>query len=747
MLLYTYATQHPIGTRARSLHVGTPAHVYTVPVARLITAARVRSYTTLTTVDEPSPSGTALKGAISSAVAHPLATTFTAEAVVDAGAQRDSPALEFTQTHAEPIGAAPGIGTRAPHPECKSIFLPPCHGATGGPTNSGPPVLADTAGPRGTENRLGRFATEKRQPYQSSRRSAPGAHGYTWEGTENPSEAEDPRRRHRASRKNRDRRYARYRDAGGADYPSDDNREGRYTRYRDAGGGGYPSDDDDTESNESRRSDGRGHHAHYGRRFRGEDSNPEGYSSPGGEGDRHCRGRDRRSASRRDPKRLPVIGPLNDLFTKAVDYRTYRLESRSARYEASTARRINRYRKKLDVQMKTPTFGGQDPIAVLGFLAQFKMACDHNGVSEGAAVWCFQLYLTGQAHAFPQSRLHGNSMAIDAEQRELSETYAEVVNFLLRTYATDEVFSKAVGDVTSFCQSSNMTEEVYSNQLWDKALRCGTVFSDRRLKFLFVEGLLPATCAQVRNYLATRPSVDYQAVARYAQAFGETHRSARRQSTSFASPQAQSDSVRRGTRNTRTRPVLSVESISELPTSRRTETEDILAVTDQSVTPSTHSSPPTSYHLSPASSSAGAPMAPAHQGDVRAYPYGRPVQNQRVRFFNQGPPGPPPCRFCLDLTHRQEQCPVVAESALWSKLLEARQANYQNLRIRQGLRLGSLFQRQPPTAWQNSRAQQAPTGINVVEPREAGRWEEDALSLTDEGPEDLALTGESREDA
>ena len=40
-----------------------------------------------------------------------------------------------------------------------------------------------------------------------------------------------------------------------------------------------------------------------------------------------------------------------------------------------------------------------------------------------------------------------------------------------------------------------MTEEVYSNQLWDKALRCGTVFSDRQLKSLLVEGLLPATCA------------------------------------------------------------------------------------------------------------------------------------------------------------------------------------------------------------------------------------------------------------
>ena len=145
-----------------------------------------------------------------------------------------------------------------------------------------------------------------------------------------------------------------------------------------------------------------------------------------------------------------MIRPLNDLFTKAVDYRTYRLESRSARYDASTARRINRYRKKLDVQMKTHTFRGQDPIAVLGFLARFKMACDHNGVSEGAAVWCFQFCLTGQAHELLQSRFHGNTMAVDAEQRELLEPYAEVVNVFLRTYATDEVISEAVGDVTSF---------------------------------------------------------------------------------------------------------------------------------------------------------------------------------------------------------------------------------------------------------------------------------------------------------
>ena len=91
-----------------------------------------------------------------------LATNLPAEAGVDTRAQRDSTAPDFTLTHADPIGAAPGIGTVAPHPEGKSIYLPPFYGATGGPTENSPPVLTDTAGTRGTEHRPGRFTTEKR---------------------------------------------------------------------------------------------------------------------------------------------------------------------------------------------------------------------------------------------------------------------------------------------------------------------------------------------------------------------------------------------------------------------------------------------------------------------------------------------------------------------------------------------------------------------------------------------------------
>lgn len=72
-----------------------------------------------------------------------------------------------------------------------------------------------------------------------------------------------------------------------------------------------------------------------------------------------------------------------------------------------------------------------------------------------------------------------------------------------------------------------MKEKAYSHQLWDKALRYGTVFYNFWLKSLYVEWLLPAMCAQAQIYLATHAWVDYQAVGRYAQATEETHRSAR----------------------------------------------------------------------------------------------------------------------------------------------------------------------------------------------------------------------------
>ena len=86
------------------------------------------------------------------------------------------------------------------------------------------------------------------------------------------------------------------------------------------------------------------------------------------------------------------------------------------------------------------------------------------------------------------------------------------------------------------------------------------------------------------------------------------------------------------------------------------------------------------------------------------------------------------------------------DSALPLNLLGAREANYQKPRIRQGLRPGSQFERQPPTAQRNSHALASTVNI-VVELRETFRSEDTALQLAEEGPADLAMTGEAGEDA
>lgn len=47
----------------------------------------------------------------------------------------------------------------------------------------------------------------------------------------------------------------------------------------------------------------------------------------------------------------------------------------------------------MTAQMKTYAFIPFDPILIIGFLKNSKLACDTNGVSEGAAMWLFHLFM------------------------------------------------------------------------------------------------------------------------------------------------------------------------------------------------------------------------------------------------------------------------------------------------------------------------------------------------------------------
>lgn len=76
-------------------------------------------------------------------------------------------------------------------------------------------------------------------------------------------------------------------------------------------------------------------------------------------------------------KKLRVIAPLSDLFTKAMDYRKYCLASKCPGYDSSMAGRVPPMQKKLKVQTETPAFSEEDPMAVLGFLARLNFKKHH----------------------------------------------------------------------------------------------------------------------------------------------------------------------------------------------------------------------------------------------------------------------------------------------------------------------------------------------------------------------------------
>ena len=182
--------------------------------------------------------------------------------------------------------------------------------------------------------------------------------------------------------------------------------------------------------------------------------------------------------------------------------------------------------------MSRVTFTGSDPIAILGFLTQFRNACYHNDVSEDKAVWLFQHYLAGRALNLIQSRMTDTSLVVDdGDHKEALSTYCEVVNYLLRTFATNEVIATAYTDLTSYVQATGMTETDNGDKLWDKTIRCGSVISQTRLRSMYAEDVLPSIRAQVRNHLATHTRLSYDEVVRYAQALGDSVRAARKPNT------------------------------------------------------------------------------------------------------------------------------------------------------------------------------------------------------------------------
>lgn len=206
---------------------------------------------------------------------------------------------------------------------------------------------------------------------------------------------------------------------------------------------------------------------------------------------------------------------------------------------------------------------------------------------------------------------------------------------------------------------------------------------------LAVERILPATCAQVRNYLATHTSAEYQSVTRYAQALGTKSRSTRCQAASqFIRDEL--DSKSRLVKPMRRDQVLSADiSVDDASVKANDESAEIVLVeTGATFTTTKASSPPTGYQPSLAQS----PTLPPRQTRPESTTDRSGSSDVRRGVSTDVTAS---CRLCLDPAPRVESCQLMGDDQERQKLLATRGMNFQKNRVtsarnRPNLRYGRL---------------------------------------------------------
>lgn len=142
----------------------------------------------------------------------------------------------------------------------------------------------------------------------------------------------------------------------------------------------------------------------------------------------------------------------------------------------------------MDVQMKSCVFKRSDPISVLIFLEKFKSACITNSIHEGASKWMFPYFFNKPAKAALSYRKTTQNLGQTHFEDKLT-TYCQVVNYMLKTYAADDIGAKREADINRFKQAAGMSVVRFSKLLCKKAPRCRQIYEKSTLKRIFIKGL------------------------------------------------------------------------------------------------------------------------------------------------------------------------------------------------------------------------------------------------------------------
>ena len=358
------------------------------------------------------------------------------------------------------------------------------------------------------------------------------------------------------------------------------------------------------------------------------------------------------------------------MYAEACDFRTYRLTNKNGRYHRMDRRNLRHMRKDIDVQMKSRTFDGSKPVTILTFLKEFQDSCNTNGIHEGAARWLIRKYLHGAAQTLFDTTESGRK-----NSRKRLDTYCDVVHFLLRSYAKNEVIAKAHQEITSLRQDrTHATEEDYAQALLLKANACGSVYPEKKLLGYFVEGCIPQVRSSVRTHLAAHPDIDLMELATYARTIGDIVRSTRDNDNK----NKDQDKKEKEKKPKHAGQVATVDSDKKSRRGRRSRnSQKQAASTDGSTSTATAPSPAAAVF---AVQSAGRPDSPSSSSRTGYTTYA--PSNPASRYARSPSPGrsaPTPCRICLAFDHREHECPLLTPDQAIA-VSKVREENYQHLR-------------------------------------------------------------------
>lgn len=103
-------------------------------------------------------------------------------------------------------------------------------------------------------------------------------------------------------------------------------------------------------------------------------------------------------------------------------------------------------------------------------------------------MWLFCHFIKEPTKASIVRRV-GGLFEDDAHKEGKLKRYYQAVNYLLETYATDDVIVEAEAEITNYNEPGNRLDASCSETLWERALRCRRGYDDSSFKGVFVEGL------------------------------------------------------------------------------------------------------------------------------------------------------------------------------------------------------------------------------------------------------------------